>query len=182
MMHSLPPELRAKLETLAAKKPEARTLIDRLLQKRAESSSPDERQSIEGVLESLVRPSRVAKWLVLPALVIGVLAVLYVREQRHQAAVHAGIPTTAQVVRQVKGWCWSTGSDSTCVRLGLRVYPQGAPVYEASLDVSVENRLLSRVQPGAWLTVSVNRTNRSKVLFDEEAMAVAAPPPIESAR
>lgn len=182
MKNSLPPELRAKLETLAAKKPEARSLIDRLLRMRADTESTKEREGIERTLESLVRPSRVGKWLVVPALVLGVLGALYWRDQRHLAAVRSGIPTTAQIVRQDSGWCWTGGRDSACVRLALRVYPQGAPAYEASLDVSVENRFLPRVQPGAWLTVSVSRTNRTRVLLDEEAMAIAAPPPAVSAR
>lgn len=177
MMHSLPPELRAKLETLAAKKPEARTLIDRLLKKRSEADSPDERAGIEQVLESLVRPSRFGGWLVLPAVVAIVLGVIYWRHQRHLAQVRAGIPTTAQVVRQDSGWCWN-GQTETCVRLALRVYPQGAAAYEATFDANVEQRFLSRVQPGSWITVSVNRTDRSKVMYDEEAMAVASPPPV----
>jgi hypothetical protein len=113
---------------------------------------------------------------------LGIFLLIFFSERRNAAAVRAGVRTTAEVVRQDEGSCWVGSKGSTCLRLALRVHPQGAAAYDAVLEESIHNRFLARVQPGSWLTVSVSREDRTKVLFDEEAMAVASPPPVSSAR
>lgn len=183
-MNEITPELRDKLETFLIGKPSSRPLIDRLLRKHAEANSDKERAGIVRLLQSVVQPSRVKLWLALgmPAFMIGLFALILVSERRHEAAVRAGAPATAQVVRQDEGSCLVGDKGSACLRLALRVYPASAPPYDAVLEESIPNRFLSRVQPGSWLTVSVNRQDRTQVLFDAEAMAVASPPPVGSAR
>lgn len=37
---------------------------------------------------------------------------------------------------------------------------------------------MSRVQPGSWLTVAVDRNDPSKAYFDEASMAVEPPKPV----
>lgn len=61
--------------------------------------------------------------------------------------------------------------------LTLEVLPEKGAPYAASLthDISVE--WMSRVQPGGYLTVAVDRGDPGKVYFDEGALALEAPKP-----
>jgi len=181
-MSELPAELRIKLAQFAAGKPEREALIERLTRKHAQAATLSERASIERMLESLLRPSRVNWYLLIgiPLLLGGAFVAVFVSERRHDAAVAAGQRTTAQVLRMDEGSCTIGEKNSDCLRLSLKVHPPGAPPYDAVLEESIKHRFLPRVQPGSWLTVSVNRQDPSQVLFDENAMAIPSPAPVGS--
>ena len=128
------------------------------------------------------QPSRVNWYLVLgiPILLGGIFTAIFLKENRHDAAVAAGQRTTAQVLRMDEGSCVVGDKISDCLRLSLRVYPVGAAPYDAVLEERIQHRFLPRVQPGSWLTVAVNRQDPSQVMFDESAMAIPSPAPVGS--
>jgi len=133
---------------------------------------------------SLVRPRRVP-WITFASILAiagAALLALAIGERKHREAVASGIPTVAQVLRIDDGSCLVGDKSSDCVRLSLELYPKGRPTYLAELTEKIKHRFMSRVQPGCWLTVSVNPQRPSEVLFDEESMAVAAPAPMGSGR
>ena len=181
-MSELPADLRTKLAHFASDKPERQALIERFTPKHEQAATPDERASIERLLWSLLRPSRVNRylWIGIPILLAGAFAAIFLRERRHDAAVAAGQHTTAQVLRMDEGSCLVGDKISDCLRLSLRVYPVSAAPYDAVLEENIKHRFLPRVQPGSWLTVSVNRQDRSQVMFDESAMAIPSPSPVAS--
>jgi hypothetical protein len=181
-MSELPAELRTKLAHFASGKPERQALIERLTRKHAQAATPDERASIERLLWSLLRPSRVNWYLLIgvPILLGAAFVGIFVVERRHDAAVAAGQRTTAQVLRMDEGSCIVGDKNSDCLRLSLRVYPAGAASYDAVLEENIKHRFLPRVQPGSWLTVSVNQQDPSQVMFDESVMAIPSPAPVGS--
>ena len=181
-MSELPAELRTKLAHFASDKPKRQALIERLTRTYEQAATADERAAIERVLWSLLQPSRVNWYLLLgiPILLGSIFTAIFVKERRHDAAVAAGQRTTAQVLRMDEGSCVIGDKTSDCLRLSLKVYPAGAAPYDAVLDESIKHRFLPRVQPGSWLTVSVNRQDPSQVMFDENAMAIPSPAPVGS--
>lgn len=116
----------------------------------------------------------------IPILVGVLFTAIFLRERRHDAAVAAGQRATARVLRMDDGSCVIGDKISDCLRLSLRVYPAGAAPYDAVLEESIKHRFLPRVQPGSWLTVSVNRQDPSQVMFDESAMAIPSPAAVGS--
>lgn len=179
MHDDLPSDLRAKLEAFLHKKPEAQGLIDRLLAKRAATSSEGERQTIEKLLRDLVSPSRLAVWLGLGmvGLMVVVAGLILWSESQEEAALARSVPAVAQVKRMDPGDCWSAPKTARCLRLELEVHREGAAPYTGSLTDTIGLEWMSRVQPGLWLTIGVNPDDPNELYFDERAMAVPAPAP-----
>ncbi len=178
MHDDLPRDLRSKLDAFLAKKPDAQELVDRLLKKR-ETGSPAERVQVEKMLRMIVQPSRAGWWL---AGLTGVFVVVVLGHQIWSASSTASAlarsnPAVALVKRMESGNCLTSSRGERCLRLELEVHREGAEPYTASLTHSIGLEWMSRVQPGSWLTVGVDPQNPEAVVFDEPALAVAAPTP-----
>ena len=176
----LPVYLREKVDKLRRKGDRQREVVEKLLRKRAEGSA-EERSNIDALIMDLAKPSRTGRWLALIAVVVGGIIAYHVwSEDAYEQAVSEGTPTVAQVKRLDEGDCMVGKKGSSCVRLTLEVHPaKGAP-YVASLTRDIELRWMSRVQPGSWLTVAIDRAEPSRVYFDERSLAIAAPAPVTS--
>lgn len=173
------PDLRAKLEALVHRDPGAQEKVDELLATRA-AGNASKRIEIDTILERLVAPPNRTPIVLAVALVLLVLlAVLYTirSQQQHDAAVARGTPTLAKILRTTPGDCSATPKRSVCLRLDLELHPTGAPVYTGSLSEAISVAWTSRVQPGLWLTVSVDPDKPAVILFDERTMAIPAPAP-----
>jgi hypothetical protein len=170
------PDLHAKLEALVHKRPELQEKVDELLAKRA-AGDASKRVEIDTLLEQLVTPNHRRLWLggVLVFTLVVIPASILWMERRHAATVASGTPTVAKVLRTERGSCLAVPKRSVCLRLELELYPPDAPPYTGSLTEPIGVEWSSRVQPGSWLTVSVNPKDRSDILFDARTMAV--PPP-----
>jgi len=119
-------------------------------------------------------PSR-AGWyfaLAVGLFVAAVFGLLWASGQNHLAAVAAGKKVVARVARLDSGNCWVGTKTSRCVHLVLELHPNGRERYQGELTHDIPNLYLSRVQPGAWLTVAVDRADKSKVYIDEESLAL----------
>ncbi len=174
----LDPELRSRLEKAVARHPALQEKVDELLAVHA-AGDATKRIEIEFLLERLVTPDRRALWIgggtVLAVVVI--VAVLLGLERRQTAAVARGTPTVAKVLRTEPGDCLAAPKKAVCLRLELELHPTGKPTYTGSLTEPIGVEWTSRVQPGAWLTVSVDPDDRNDILFDPRTMTVAAPTP-----
>lgn len=103
-------------------------------------------------------------------------------EHDYEQAVAAGEPVLAQVKRLDDGDCVIGQKGYKCLRLTLQMHPVGKESYTATCTRDIEPQWMSRVQPGSWLTVSVERTDPQRVYFDARSMAVESPQPPASAR
>ena len=172
----LPAYVREKVERLRRKGMHQRT-VDRLLERRA-AGSPEERRKVDETLIELAKPSRLGWGLALLALVVvGGIAAQLISERRYEAAVAAGTPTLAQVKRMDAGDCTIGQANNRCLRLALELHPESREPYAAELTADIPLQWMSRVQPGSWLTVSVDPNDQSKVYFDERSMAIPPPAP-----
>ncbi len=99
------------------------------------------------------------------------------KNQAYEAALAASAPAVALVKRMDPGDCFTTPKQARCLQLELEIHREGMAPYIASLTHVVDIEWMSRVQPGAWLTVGVSREDPKAVYFNEAAMAVAAPAP-----
>lgn len=176
----LPAYLQKTVDKLRSKGGKQSAIVDKLLQKRAEGT-PEQRSRIDAMLAQLGKPSRVGPWVALGvAGGAGILGYHLWSERAYEQAAIAGTPTVAQVKRLDEGDCAVGEKGRSCVRLTLEVHPaQGAP-YVASLTRDIEQRWMSRVQPGSWLTVAVDPSEPGRVYFDARSMAVEAPAPVKS--
>ena len=173
----LPEYLRQKVQQLRSKGPSQERMVERLLERRA-SGSAEERRQVDEMIVSLARPSRIGVWLGVGALVVvGIAATSFVTARSRAADVEAGAKTLARVARLDEGNCTIGEKGSVCVRLTLELHPAQDDPYVAVLTQLVPTKWLSRVQPGSWLTVSVNRNDRTKVYFDEQSLALPPPSP-----
>jgi hypothetical protein len=179
MHHDLPPDLSAKLDAFLRKKPQAQELVDKLLAKRAASTSDSERNFIEKMLRDLASPGRKAVIVIVAifALMAGVIALITWNAAQEEAALARSVPAVALVKRMDPGDCWVSTKAARCLRLELEVHRDGAPPYVGSLTDNIDLEWMSRVQPGSWLTIGVDPDDPSKLLFDERAMAVPPPTP-----
>ena len=173
----LPPPLLEKLDAFVLGHPDREALIERLFKKRAAADTQRERDAIEKMLRSVASPSR-AGWYIALAVglfVVAVFGLLRASGQNHLAAVAAGEKVVARVERLDSGNCWVGTKTSLCVHLVLELHPTGRERYRGELNHDISNLYLSRVQPGAWLTVAVDRADKSKVYIDEESLALPSP-------
>ena len=180
MPTELPSDLSAKLDAYIAHKPSSRELVDKLLKKRAAGSEKEAAQ-VEKMLRWLVEPSsgRAVWWIlgVVFLLVAGLVICEMKSERDYAAAVASSRPAVGLVKRMDPGDCFTTPKQSRCLRLELEVHLPEVTPYMATITHIIDIEWLSRVQPGSWLTVGVDPVDPNVVLFNEAAMAVAAPPP-----
>jgi len=172
----LPAQVREAVDRLRRKGVQQRA-VARLLERRA-AGSTEERRKVDETLIELAKPSRLGWGLALLGLVIvGGTAAHLISERRYAAAAAAGTPTLAQVKRMDPGDCTIGQANNRCLRLALELHPEGRDPYAAELNADIPLQWMSRVQPGSWLTVSVDPNDRSKVYFDERSMAIPPPAP-----
>lgn len=95
--------------------------------------------------------------------------------RRGTAARSDGEPAIARVERATDGSCLVGGRNEHCYRLEFSVYPKGSATFRASLDVNVQDRWASRIQPGSYVWVVRSRENAADVALAVEAFAEPAP-------
>lgn len=177
----LPPKVRERVDRLLARKPSLRPSVEQLLAQRRRSSPANQAFIDKSLLELTSNRNRnLIGLIVLGAL--GIAGGMYYLNERQWAGVDEivarGTPTTAQVERMTDGDCLIGSKTTTCLELTVKLYPQGKPPYSARFTQPIPNQSLARVQPGAWLTLSVDRADPSRVALDAETLSVAPPPPV----
>jgi hypothetical protein len=173
-------ERRTRIERHVRKKPEHAPLVERLLAKRAATSSEAERSTIDEMLDRISKP--VDRWVWVFALAVllfsgSVAGYASLRERQIEQAAARGTPTTAQVERMAAGSCTIGDKLSKCLALTVKVFPAGGAPYSASFTQPIPLEWLARVQPGAWLTVAVDPADAQHVTFDVRTMQVPPPSP-----
>jgi hypothetical protein len=83
----------------------------------------------------------------------------------------------ARVERLQEGFCFVGESHHTCMDIELAVSPADRAAFTTTVTHSVDHRWMSRVQPGQWLTVVLDKNEPSTVLIDDELFAVPPPSP-----
>ncbi|MEB2313142.1 MAG: hypothetical protein OZ921_20775 [Sorangiineae bacterium] len=180
-LDDLPPKVRERVDRLLTRKPALRPSVEQLLAQRRRSSAGNQAFIDKSLLELTSNRNRNLIGLT----VLGVLGVgggMYYLNERQWAEVNQivaqGTPTTAQVERMTDGDCLIGSKTATCLELTVKLYPQGKPPYSARFTQLIPKVSLARVQPGAWLTLSVDRADPSRVALDAETLSVAPPPPV----
>lgn len=181
MSADLPPDLAAKIAEHVKEHPRSQEIVDLLLAKRAKAGTPQAVAEAEQHLRTLVEPSSGAGWAwffgAVALLILGWNAWDYFAAREHAAALARSAPAVAQVKRLDPADCYSEPRGSRCLRLELEVHRDGAAPYTAVLEQLVALEYMPRVQAGAWLKVGVQPDDPSVVLFDEQSLHVAPPPP-----
>ena len=179
MPAELPPDLAAKVDAFLQENPRFRDLVDILRKKHAEGT-PEQAAQARQSLDELMQPSTGSfwKWVFggIVLLVVGSNAWDYYVARQHAAALARSTPAVAQIKRMEPREC-DEPDEKRCVVLELEVHREGTAPYTASLSQVLAIEWMSRVQPGAWLTVGVQPDDPSVVLFDEASLQVAAPAP-----
>ncbi len=171
----VPQDVRAKIEKLRGGKYES--LLDTLLKKREAAQTDDERARVDKLILSLDKSSAGYFFWPFALLITSLLGYLFYSEYQHDKAVAEGIKTVARVTRLDEGFCVLGSKKASCMELTLEVLPeQGAP-YAASLTHDIGMEWMSRVQPGSYVAIAVDRADPAKVYLDEDALAVAPPKP-----
>lgn len=83
----------------------------------------------------------------------------------------------ARVTRLDEGSCWFVGSRQRCPALHLEVHPAGGAPWEAEVTQALDLQWMSRVQPGNWVVVAVDREDASRVRLDVAALQLPPPEP-----
>jgi hypothetical protein len=173
----LPVYVRDKVQSLRRKGGRQAEAIDRLLKRRADAT-PEERERFDRLIVELAKPRR-GTWIFVAVFGLSFLIVgtHLVSQHRNEVAVAAGVPVVAQITRVDPGSCTIGQKGHTCLKLTVRVHPVGRGPYTASLTHDIALQWTSRVQPGSWLTLAVDRADPTRVYFNESALAVAPPTP-----
>lgn len=174
----MPETVREKVEKLRARGGNQARLAEILLGKRATATTETQRAAID---EQLLKIGRVSTstWIVVGVIqaVLVILAVYFLSGKNHAASVRTGVSTLAQVKRLDEGFCVFGTEKSECLELTLELHPTNGAPYQAKLTHDIGLEWMSRVQPGSWLTVAVDRADAQKLYFDEDALRVEAPKP-----
>ncbi|HSC89802.1 MAG TPA: hypothetical protein VLC09_21140 [Polyangiaceae bacterium] len=177
MTSPLPETVARKVEQLRSRRGSHAALVERLLRKREAAGTDEERASVDELILALGRPSRLGLFLGgafgLLLLALGANAV---QGYRYAAAVREGERRVAEIRRLDEGFCWFGSDDHECIELTLRVATPGGATIEARLTYDLPNRWLSRVQPGSFIYVSLDRAEGHTVRFDEAALSEPPPP------
>jgi hypothetical protein len=130
------------------------------------------------LLLELAKPNRKA---LLFGAVFGFMAIalgLYVySELALSSKVREGERAVARVARLSEGFCLFGSKKSSCIEMELEVFPAGRAPFKTEVTRSLQNTWLSRVQPGSFVTVSLDRSQSSVVYLDEEALELPPPAP-----
>lgn len=86
-----------------------------------------------------------------------------------------GTPAVARIDRAADGNCTVGVKRSHCYRLHFTVYPDNEPPFPAQIDVNVEDRWASRIQPGSNVWVIRDKDDPKKVYLNVEAFSKPAP-------
>ncbi len=119
-------------------------------------------------------------WLVVAA-GVGVFVLSMFALRKGTASLADGEPAIARVERAGDGSCLIGGRNEHCYRLEFTVLPKGAPTFRAILDVNVEDRWASRIQPGSYVWVIRNLEKPTEVALALDAFQNPAPTPAPSA-
>ena len=168
--------MRERVEGLRARGGNKARLAEVLLERRAKATTDLQRRVVD---EQLLKIGRVspATWIVVGVIqaVLVILAVYFLSGKNHAASVRTGVATLAQVKRLDEGFCVFGTEKSECLELTLELHPTSGAPYVAKLTHDIGLQWMSRVQPGSWLTVAVDRADAQKIYFDEDSMRVEAP-------
>ncbi len=130
----------------------------------------------ESILLELAKPNRVGLFM---GLVFGSIALVlgfhFYSAMDLERKVERGESALARIERHSEGFCVVGAKQHSCVELELEVRPRGRSPFRAQVTRSLADRWLSRVQPGAWVTVAIDAEDASKVYLDERAFE--SPPP-----
>lgn len=91
-----------------------------------------------------------------------------------------GTPAVAHILGAGAGDCMVGNRGSYCFGLRMQVYPTGTLPFVTTVDVLVPLAWSSRVQPGNWVYVVIDRTDPTRVSLNVDAFARAAPAPVAS--
>lgn len=140
----------------------------------APKNTPSEGQS-EGARKKIILYGVLA---VLGTVVILPLAMLGIYVGHSGSAAKAeGTPAVARVDRRGEGFCWVGFEGGSCLSLNLTVFPEEEAPFAAVVVVNVEDRWLSKVQPGSYVRVVRDREDPNKVYLNTESFPNAAPTP-----
>lgn len=137
-----------------------------------------QRERTETMLLELAKPNRAGRIL---GVVFGLVALFlgfhFYSEMELERKVENGEPAVARIERHSEGFCLVGAKQHSCVELVLDVRPRSRPAFRAEVTRSLADRWLSRVQPGAWVKVAIDREDPSTVYLDEEALELPPPTP-----
>lgn len=119
---------------------------------------------------------KLAPALLLASAFAGLALFAFRSANRNRGTTADGTLELARVLRAGDGSCVVGVHAQHCYGLELEVHPKTGSAYDATVDVNIEDRWASRVQPGSWLTVVRDRSTPPKLLIDVEAFADPAPP------
>jgi hypothetical protein len=172
--NDVPPNVRDKIEKLRGGK--YASIVDRLLEKREAAETGEERARVDKLILALDKSGGRFFW-VLGLVIASLLGYLFYSDYRHDKNVADGIKTVARVTRLEEGFCVLGSKKSRCMKLTLEVLPEEGAPYAASLTHDIGVEWMSRVQPGSYVTIAVERADPAKVYLDEDALAVEPPKP-----
>lgn len=118
--------------------------------------------------------------LVVAAGALGLLTLSLLALRQGTASRADGEAAIARVERAADGACLVGGHREHCYRLEFLVFPKGGAEFRAALDVNVQDRWASRVQPGSYVWVVRNGENPQEVALAVEAFQEPAPRPPRS--
>lgn len=128
------------------------------------------------------RSSKTAVWVIsITVFLLAAVALDRRLGQRNIATDADGTSAPAQVRRAGDGSCLIGYKATHCYALTLQVHPPGGAPFVTTLDVNVENRWASRVQPNQWVSVVLLREAPHDVALNLEAFALPPPNPPASA-
>lgn len=171
----LPPLVREKYER--ALRGRHAHFAEILLQKYAAATTDAERARAEKSIVALGSGSSTGLWWGMGAFVALMVGLPLYLVYRHDQAVEEGARAVARVTRLEEGFCWFGSEKSECMELTVEVLPQAGSPYEAQFTHDIGLQWMSRVQPGSYVTVAVDRTDPKVVYLNEDALSEAAPKP-----
>lgn len=175
------PELPAYVEKIVTRlrrtKPAVSVVLERLLEKWSAGDS-SERARIEQLIVQLAKPSIASRALyIVFGMVFVVLGYYFYSEHQLSWKVERGVRAAAKVERHSEGLCLIGTKSTTCVDLTLMVHPPGRAPFRTALTRSLNERWLSRVQPGSWVIVAIDNDDPTVVYINEAALEEPPPPP-----
>jgi hypothetical protein len=180
------PELPVYVQEVVARlrrtKPSVSGVLERLL---AEWSAGDssEKARIESQIVQLGKTNVANRALyIIFGFVFLVLGYYFYAEAHLSSQVDKGVRAIAKVERLSEGFCLLGTKKTTCVNLTLMVHSKGRRPFRSSLTRSLSERWLSRVQPGSWIVVAIDKADPTVIYINEVAFEEPppSPPPLPS--
>lgn len=176
----LPEPLRTKVKEKVRRTPKARPHLEVIMKRYAEAETDAKRTSMARLLDKATSSSKGGGWLglALCTVIASLVGYAVYSDYRIERAAAEGVPTTARVERMEPGDCLITDKTTRCLRLTVRLHPAAGAVYTAAFTQSIGLEWMSRVQPGSWLTVAVDRADPQRVVLDVRTLQSAPPAPV----